>query len=374
MDFFSVDPDPVDPKPRASKKARKVDQAAAELKANLSALSKETLVGIMLNSVSHGTGGGGGSVSWLRQRATEAVAALPVEERPGYTIRSADSLGADSSGAGSSGAGSSHSSMGESAKLHFDDREMQLVGTRHGSGVRVGLRIFRGCAAELQVGKILSVPETDDGNEFIVRWATGKYPNVRYLGALETLDLAALKACTWSHPPKTAVAAATGGAGGSWTLRYFHAQLEELARHEANGLGEQGLGVMACLLLTPPVTDAIAALCDSHPDEVPIRPALGITRNSRTGNVTLQQVVSVPFSGHHPSVPPPHLSAVELPQSAVSLYTRSSVDQLPSGSEPVWVFMPAAIQGKQPPAVGDAVHCFSLLTLLTIQVPTALAA
>ena len=92
-DFFSVEPgvDPVvQSEPHVSKKARKADRVAADIKANLSALSTETLVQIMLNSVSHGTGGGGGSVSWLRQRAADAVALLPVEQRPGYTRTSLD--------------------------------------------------------------------------------------------------------------------------------------------------------------------------------------------------------------------------------------------------------------------------------------------
>ena len=35
-----------------------------------------------------------------------------------------------------------------------------------------------------------TIPEgVGPGDEFIVRWATGKYPNVRYLGALETLGV-----------------------------------------------------------------------------------------------------------------------------------------------------------------------------------------
>ena len=81
MDFLSsVDEPPSAPSTSAvedSKKMRKASLQAQALQEQLSALSNETLVDIMMRSVSHGTGGGGGSMSWLRQRAAEAFAALP---------------------------------------------------------------------------------------------------------------------------------------------------------------------------------------------------------------------------------------------------------------------------------------------------------
>ena len=46
-----------------------------ELKEQLAALPQATLIQILMKSVSHGTGGGGGSLAWLCHQAAEAVAA-----------------------------------------------------------------------------------------------------------------------------------------------------------------------------------------------------------------------------------------------------------------------------------------------------------
>ncbi|EOD15734.1 hypothetical protein EMIHUDRAFT_211365 [Emiliania huxleyi CCMP1516] len=382
MDFLSsVDEPPSAPSTSAvedSKKLRKASLQAQALKEQLSVLSNETLVDIMMRSVSHGTGGGGGSMSWLRQRAAEAFAALP----EAATAAAATAAAAVSStiAAGSSSANTvvEAAPSGESdAKLLFEARQAQHAGEKHASGVRVGLRVFRGTPSRIEAGKVLAIPETADGDGFVVRWATGTYPNVRYTGALETLGIEALKGLKWHSPPKLPAAPATGsgGVGGSsWTLAFVRAMLADLERREREAVGEPGMGVMACVLLTRPVVDAIDALADSHPvlsglDDSWSMPRLGLVHDRATDTVTLQQLLGRPVEQGGGS----HLlpAAVHFPASAVHVYARTAhaggaLEHLPLSERgsPMWVFLADGFhEAKRPKATGDDVHCFSLLTL-----------
>lgn len=381
MDFLSsVDEPPSAPSTSAvSKKMRKASLQAQALQEQLSALSNETLVDIMMRSVSHGTGGGGGSMSWLRQRAAEAFAALPEAATAAAATAAAAVSSTIAAGSSSANTVAEAAPSGESdAKLLFEARQAQHAGEKHASGVRVGLRVFRGTPSRIEAGKVIAIPETADGDGFVVRWATGTYPNVRYTGALETLGIEALKGLKWHSPPKLPAAPATGsgGVGGSsssWTLAFVRAMLADLERREREAVGEPGMGVMACVLLTRPVVDAIDALADSHPvlsglDDSWSMPRLGLVHDRATDTVTLQQLLGRPVEQGGSHLLP---AAVNFPASAVHVYARTAhaggaLEHLPLSerSSPMWVFLADGFhEAKRPKATGDDVHCFSLLTL-----------
>ena len=400
-----------DDRPNMSARVAKHNRRQTEMRSTLLALPKEALIEIMMDSVSHNIGGGGGSVTWLQRRASEEKARLPLPEVVEAAIRAANDAGPSSagsslnaggsgagssnacgSGAGSSGAGSlSTGSSGMSVSPHpepawvdpsfelFSQRVAERAGEQR-RGVKVGLRVFRGFTQDGPVaGKVVSVPESEEGDAFGVRWGVGKWPYVRYTGASETLTLAALKNLTWHQPPKAPPGLPSGDAS-SWTLLFFQSQIDELERREkVAGLVEPGRGVMMCLLLTPAVMDAIQLLHDVHPPMGAGMCQVGLSRDASGQKVLLHHCDPIGDGEVEPA-------AIELPASDVRLYVRSpngaaagNVYQhlvpkpprhLPSSPSPpltasstMWRFFSSIALCKPPKPTAGAQHCFSILTL-----------